>query len=165
MQKKSVLSVVGAGVLWGIISLFIRPLSDAGLTSVRITAVRMIVGSVVLVVFTAARSRDKLRIRLRDLWMFVGTGVVSTAVFNFCYFYTIIHSEASVAVVLLYTSPVFILLLSALLFRERITRVKVASLVLTFAGCVCVAGLTGGVRLTAPVLLTGLGSGLFYGLY
>ncbi|MBQ7543061.1 MAG: EamA family transporter [Clostridia bacterium] len=165
MQKKSVLSVVGAGVLWGIISLFIRPLSDAGLTSVRITAVRMIVGSVVLVVFTAARRRDKLRIRLRDLWMFVGTGVVSTAVFNFCYFYTIIHSEASVAVVLLYTSPVFILLLSALLFRERITRVKVASLVLTFAGCVCVAGLTGGVRLTAPVLLTGLGSGLFYGLY
>ena len=121
MHKKAVLSVVGAGVLWGIISLFIRPLSAAGLDSVQIAAVRMIVGSVVLVVFTAARCREKLRIRPSDLWMFVGTGILSTAVFNFCYFYTIIHSEASVAVVLLYTSPVFILLLSALVLREPLS--------------------------------------------
>lgn len=163
--RKSVLAVVGAGVLWGVISLFIRPLSAAGLDSVQIATVRMVVASAMFISLIAVRSPGKLRVRLRDLWMFVGTGIVSVSLFNFCYFYTIIHSEASVAVVLLYTSPVFILLLSALLLHERITRRKLFALALTFAGCVCVAGLTGGVRLSAVVFLTGIGSGLFYGLY
>ncbi len=163
--QKAVPAVIGAGVLWGVISLFIRPLSAAGFDPTQIATVRMSVAAAAFLVVIAARSPAKLRVRLRDLWMFIGTGVVSVALFNFCYFYTIIHSEASVAVVLLYTSPVFILLLSALLFHERVTRRKLLALALTFAGCVCVAGLTGGVRLSAVVFLTGIGSGLFYGLY
>ena len=164
-RTKAVAAVLAAGVMWGCISLFIRPLSAAGLDSTQIAAVRMLVAAPVFFAVTAIRSRESLRVRARDLWMFVGTGVLSVTLFNFCYFYTIIHSEASVAVVLLYTSPVFILLLSALLFRERITMRKVTALALTFVGCVCVAGLTGGTRLSALVLLTGIGSGLFYALY
>ena len=164
-EQKAIPAVLGAGALWGLISLFIRPLSAAGLDSMQIAAVRMVTATVLFLTVIAVRSPEKLRVRLRDLWMFVGTGIVSVTLFNFCYFYTIIHSEASVAVVLLYTSPVFILLLSALLFHERVTRRKLFALALTFAGCVCVAGLTGGVRLSAVVCLTGIGSGLFYGLY
>lgn len=164
-NRKAVCAVIGAGVLWGVISLFIRPLSDAGFDHMQIAAIRMIVAAVLFISVIAVRARDKLRVHLRDLWMFAGTGIVSVTLFNFCYFYTIIHCEASIAVVLLYTSPVFILLLSALLFHERITRRKVLALALTFAGCVCVAGITGGVRLSAVVFLTGIGSGLFYGLY
>ena len=164
-SRKAVFAVIGAGILWGVISLFIRPLSAAGLDPMQIASVRMVTASVLFLCVIAVRSPGKLRVRVRDLWMFAGTGIVSVSLFNFCYFYTIIHSEASVAVVLLYTSPVFILLLSAILFRERITRRKVFALLLTFAGCVCVAGLTGGVRLSAVVFLTGIGSGLFYGLY
>lgn len=164
-SRKAVFAVIGAGILWGVISLFIRPLSAGGLDPLQIAAVRMIAATVLFWSVTAVRTPQKLRVHVRDLWMFVGTGIVSVAMFNFCYFYTIIHSEASVAVVLLYTSPVFILLLSALLFHERITRRKLLALMLTFAGCVCVAGLTGGVRLSAVVFLTGIGSGLFYGLY
>lgn len=163
--RKAVCAVMGAGILWGVISLFIRPLSAAGFDPMQIAAIRMITATVLFLGVIVIRSPEKLRVQVRDLWMFVGTGVVSVTMFNFCYFYTIVHSEASVAVVLLYTSPVFILLLSALLFHERITRRKVFALLLTFAGCVCVAGLTGGVRLSAVVFLTGIGSGLFYGLY
>lgn len=163
--RKAVCAVIGAGILWGVISLFIRPLSAAGLDPTQIAAVRMITATVLFLGVIAARSPGKLRVHMRDLWMFVGTGIVSVALFNFCYFYTVVRSEASVAVVLLYTSPVFILLFSAILFRERITRRKVIALLLTFAGCVCVAGLTGGVKLSAAVFLTGIGSGLFYGLY
>lgn len=164
-ERKAVLSVVGAGVLWGVISLFIRPLSDGGLDPRQIATMRMFMATVLFLGVISVRAREKLRVRARDLWMFAGTGIVSVELFNFCYFYTIVHSEASVAVVLLYTSPVFILLFSALLFRERVTRRKLLALALTFAGCVCVAGLTGGVRLSAVVFLTGIGSGLFYGMY
>ena len=98
--------------------------------------------------------------------MFVGTGIVSVVLFNSLYFYTTVQSQASVAVVLLYTSPAFVLLLSALLFRERITRRKLLCLGMTVLGCTLVGGILGGsYRLTGRVLLAGLGSGFFYALY
>ncbi len=160
-----VLSVILAGVLWGIISFFIKALSGGGLDAMQITLVRLAVSAPLLTLAVACLDRSKLRIRPKDLWMFVGTGIISIVLFNICYFYTMIHSQASVAVVLLYTSPVFIMLLSAVLFRERITPQKLLALCMTFAGCVLVAGLSGQAELRPMILLTGLASGLFYGLY
>lgn len=160
-----VLAVTGAGVLWGIISLFIRALSAAGLDAMQITLIRLAVAAPVLTLYVLLTAHRELIIRPRDVWMFAGTGIISIVLFNICYFHTMIHSQASVAVVLLYTSPVFIMLMSALFFRERITLVRIAAVVMTFAGCVLVAGLSGGEGITLSIFLTGLASGLFYGLY
>ena len=76
--------------------------------------------------------------------MFVGTGIVSVVLFNVCYFYTMIKSQASIAVVLLYTSPVFVMLLSALIFHERITRAEIAGPGPGLCGTALCAGLIGG---------------------
>lgn len=166
LKNKAVVSVLLSGVLWGVISIFINKLSDAGFDSMQISCIRMITSAVMLTLFIAIKSPDLLKIKLRDVWMFVGTGIVSVVLFNTCYFYTMIHSQASVAVVLLYTSPVFIMVMSAVIFKERITIKKLTALLLTFAGCVLVAGVLGGGYRIAPfVILTGLCSGLFYALY
>ena len=157
-------AVIGAGVLWGIISLFIRGLSAAGFDPMQISLIRMTTAAPIFLLTALVLKRD-LRVKPRDLWMFAGTGIVSIVLFNVCYFHTMIKSEASVAVVLLYTSPVFIMLLSAVIFREKITAMKLTALGMTFAGCFLTAGVSKGSGLTLPVLLTGLASGLFYGLY
>lgn len=165
-SQKAALSVVLSGVLWGIINIFVKTLSAAGIGPLEISAIRMVCAAVLFTAFLLIRDRSKLKIELRDLWMFVGTGIVSVVLFNVCYFYTMINSQASVAVVLLYTSPAFIMLLSALIFRERITVRSLAALVLTFSGCVLVAGVFGGGYSIPPtVLAAGLSSGLFYALY
>lgn len=159
------LSVIAAGVLWGVISLFIKALSADGLDAMEIGAIRLFVAAPLFALTTAVASPKKLKIDLRDIWMFAGTGMISIVLFNSLYFYTMIHAQASSAVVLLYTSPVFIMLLSAAIFKERITRRKIAALFMTVAGCTLVAGLSGSSGLTALTLITGLSSGLFYGLY
>lgn len=166
MNRKAMLQVISAGMLWGAINLFIKPLSAAGLTSLQIAMARMVVASVGFGGYTLLRNPAAFRICLKDIWMFIGTGMVSVVLFNTCYFYTIIHGQASVAVVLLYTSPVFILLLSALLFGERITRRKLLAIGLTLLGCVLVSGLlTGSLTVPFRVLVTGILSGFLYGLY
>lgn len=110
--------------------------------------------------------RDALKVKLKDVWCFMGTGIVSLTFFSWCYFTTIQASEASIAVVLLYTSPIFVMLFSALCFRERITSRKLISLAMTFGGSILVAGLLGGsYQLTPRVFLIGIGAGLGYGLY
>lgn len=166
MNRKAAASVLLSGILWGCISIFIKALSAAGLNALEISTVRLLIAAVCFTLWVAFTDRAKLRVRLKDLWLFVGTGIVSVVLFNCCYFTTMINSQASVAVVLLYTSPVFVMLLSALLFRERITLRKLAALAMTFGGCVLVAGLAGGGwTIPLPVLATGLASGLFYALY
>lgn len=158
--------VLLAGTLWGVISIFINGLSAAGLDSLQISFVRLFVAAAGFVGFLAVSDRKRLRIAFKDVWMFIGTGIVSVALFNTCYFHTMINAGASVAVVLLYTSPVWIMLMSALLFRERITARKCIALAATIGGCVLVTGvITGKLSVAPTALLTGIASGIFYGLY
>ena len=52
--------------------------------------------------------------------------------------------DLSTAGVLLYTAPIIVMLLSVVLFREKLTVLKVAALALAFVGCVLVSGTGGG---------------------
>jgi drug/metabolite transporter (DMT)-like permease len=166
-MKKAYLQIIAAAALWGCIGLFLKLLTAAGLTSMQGVALRSVVGVVFYGLFLFFTDRTALFIVPRDWYYFFGTGVCSLLFFNWCYFSAITRSSMSVAAVLLYTSPVFVTLMSALFFREKITPVKTAALAATFAGCVLVTGLLplGRETVSLPVILFGLGSGFGYALY
>ena len=159
------LCTILAGVLWGTISVFLKNLSSSGLSLIQITACRAVFSSFFLFVYFLVKDKNLLKIKLKDIWMFVGTGVVSLTFFSLCYFSTILESGASIAVILLYTSPIFILLLSAILFKEKITKIKLFALILTFVGCIFVTGIGGENHLSAKGLFIGLCAGFGYALY
>ena len=164
-QSKSALCVLLAGTLWGSMGLFVRKLNAVGLYALDIVQLRIAISLVLVGLYLLIFARDKLRVRLRDLWCFAGTGIVSLLLFSWCYFSGMQEASLSVMAVLLYTSPAFIMLLSVLLFRETLTRQKLLALVLTFAGCCLVSGLGSGSAVSMKGLLLGLGSGFFYALY
>lgn len=166
-MKKSLptLCVLTAATLWGSMGLFVRRLNAAGLYALEVTQLRILVGLVLVGAYLAIFHRDMLRVRLRDLWCFAGSGICSLLFFSYCYFTGMTMTSLSVTCVLLYTAPAFVMLLSVFLFRERMTRSKLLALLLTFAGCCLVSGLGGETHLSGTALLLGLGSGFFYGLY
>lgn len=166
-MKKAYLQIVAAAGLWGCIGLFLKLLTAAGLTAMQGVALRSAVGAIFYGLFLFFTNRKALFIVPKDWYYFFGTGVCSLLFFNWCYFNAITRSSMSVAAVLLYTSPVFVTLMSALFFREAVTPVKVIALAVTFAGCVLVTGLfpLGQETVSLPVLLFGLGSGFGYALY
>lgn len=159
------LLVLAAAAMWGCMSLFIRALSAAGFSPFEIVAGRMVVGVAVLAAFMGATDRSKFRVRLRDIWIFAFLGLVGMTLYNFFYIVCINLSGASVAIVLLYTSPMFVMVIGALAFGERITLLKVVALALTFVGCVLVAGVLGGVKIEPLALAAGLAGGFFYATY
>lgn len=166
IKTRSAWMVAGAGALWGLISLFVHTLQSDGLTSLQIVFFRNLLAGVVLGGIIIIKERKWPRFCLRDGWMFLGTGMVSIALFNYCYFATLERSSVAVASLLLYTSPIFIMMLSAVLFHERLTGQKLLSLVMTVAGCACMTGVFCENQAVAwSTVLMGLGSGLFYGLY
>ena len=165
MKRLAICSVVTAAALWGLMGIFVRHFSAVGLGSLETTEVRILCGLVLLGLYLGLFHRDKLRVRARDLWCFVGTGIVSLLFFSWCYFQTMTLTSLAVAGVLLYTAPVFVMLLSAILFRERITGRKAAALGMAVAGCALVSGIGTAGALSPTGLLLGLGSGFFYALY
>lgn len=165
-NKGGTAMVLAGACMWGVIGLFNRTLMAAGLTPESIVLVRNLGGLVLLGLVLALWKRDVFRIEPRHLIYFFGTGIVSVLLFTWCYFNCQQECSLGVAAILLYTSPAFVVLLSALLWREQITGKKLLALGMTFFGCVCVTGVwSGGLTVTVRGFLLGLGAGFFYALY
>ena len=153
-----------AGCFWGSMGIFVRRLGAAGFSSIQIVAIRVTLAALVFCLLLLMKDRSGFRISRKDIPLFLGLGFGSILFFTVCYFTAISIMSLSTAAILLYTSPIWIMLMSVLFFRERLTGRKLLALALAFAGCVLVSGLSGG-GVTLPGLLIGLGSGLGYGLY
>lgn len=165
MKTKAYLYIISAAVCWGLIGLFVRTLAAQGFSSMQIVALRSLAAAICVTLPLLQSGSAALRIRLRDLWLFVGTGICSLVFFNYCYFNAMQQTSLAVAALLLYTAPVFVMLMSLLCFGEAFTRTKALALLLTFSGCACVTGVFGSsLTLTLSGLLYGLGSGFGYAL-
>lgn len=167
MEKKAYFKIITAAALWGCIGIFVKLLTAAGLSSMEGVAVRALVSCVLYGLFLLVTQPSALRVQPRHLIYFFGTGVCSLLFFNWCYFNAISASSMAVAAVLLYTAPVFVTLMSALLFGERITPLKLLALAVTFLGCALVTGLfpLGAQSISPKTILFGLGAGFGYALY
>lgn len=166
MKKLASGMVILAGILWGSMGIFVRKFKECGLGSLDIVAIRAITTMCILFLFLLFYNRSLLRIKLRNLWCFLGTGLLSIVFFNYCYFRAITMTSLSVAAVLLYTAPAFVMVLSYLLFHEKFTVRKSIALVLTFVGCVFVTGIIGSSQaLSGKGILIGIGAGFGYALY
>jgi len=158
----AVFVIIGAS-LWGIIGLFTRPLYASGLSPLQITFTRCVVTLVVVTLVILILDRKLFRIDPKDIWMFIGTGLFSIVFFNVMYFTSQQMVSLSTASVLLYTAPCFVVIMSVVLFKEKLTRNKMLALILAFVGCVFTTGLGFG-DINIGVLY-GILAGFGYSLY
>lgn len=166
MKTKAYLYIITAAALWGLIGLFVKHLAILGFTPIQIVALRSIASAICATLALMPSVKGLFKINWRDCWMFIGTGVLSLTFFNYCYFNCIAASSLAVAALLLYTAPIFVMVMSVFLFKESFTAKKAVALAMTFAGCGCVTGaFSGSLNLTFAGLLYGLGSGFGYALY
>ena len=158
------LQIIIAGCFWGSMGIFVRRLGTYGFSSIQIVSIRVTLAAVIFALVLYIKEREGFRISIKDIPLFLGLGFGSILFFTVCYFSAIAMMSLSTAAILLYTSPVWIMLMSVMFFHEKLDRRKLAALILAFAGCVLVSGISGeGMTLTG--LLVGLGSGIGYGLY
>lgn len=153
---------IGA-TLWGIIGIFTRFLYNSGLSAMQITFTRCLVTLIVMFLVILIIDRKLFKIDPKDIWMFIGTGLFSIVFFNVMYFTTQQMVSLSTASVLLYTAPCFVMLMSMVLFKEKLTRMKMLALILAFIGCIFTTGLGFGDMNIG--ILYGILAGFGYALY
>lgn len=158
--------VILAAVSWGFSGIFVRYFSAFGIGTMHETLFKVGFAGLVMMAYCLLFDRGALKIRWKDLWVFLCSGLVSMVFFTWAYFSTIEATSMSTAATLLYAAPAIVMLLSALLFKESLTRRKILACTAAFAGCALVSGFVGN---TAPLpfraFVTGLLSALGYALY
>lgn len=153
------LSVAALAASWGFIAIIVDgvELSAEALVFYRLALAAL----AVLVAVALVRRLDLLRVRVFRLRMLV-IGVVLAAHW-FLFFETIKLSSVAVAVLTVYTAPIFLALLAPLFLPEHRSRVAAAALVPAAAGLTLIA-LAGEEGTHAPPLAiaTGLAAALTY---
>ena len=167
-QNRGYLLILAAGALWGTIGFFATLLANLGMKAGPVAFFRVLSSTVMLalVLLIKGKGISLFRISRRGLFSCMLIGVVSQAFYNVCYMNTIEQNGMATAAVFLYTSPVYVALLSRLFFREPLTGNKILAIVMNIVGCVLTV--TGGVfsemRISPFGLVMGLLAGFTYAL-
>lgn len=160
------LFVLLAATMWGGAGIFVKLAAICGIKEMQIVFFRAFFSSVILALIILFKNKQLFKVKVKDIWLFAAAGVYSIVLFNFSYYKTMSLTSLSVAAVLLYTAPIFVCVLSVLLFKEKITINKIIALIIAFVGCCFVSGIfSQSQRITLAALGFGLLTGFGYSLY
>lgn len=157
--------VMAAGLCWSTTGLFGTFLFRSGVSPLLTASARTFFTTILFFILFLGKYRQKFFIPGRDLALFAVYGLLCVGLFNYFYLQAINLVGVSLAVILLYTSPAFVIVLSAYFLGEMVTPLKIAALFCTLLGVFLAVG--SGVTLLQfkqPVagLLVGLGAGLTF---
>ena len=161
-DRRSVIMIVASMLIFGTIGLFRRYIPC---TSAFLAFVRGILGGLLLLVFTRIRKKDtgeKLP-RQAMIWLAVSGAVIGINWMLLFEAYN--HTTVAVATLCYYMQPTIVMLVSPLLFRERLTKRKAICAVIAVIGMVLVSGVieSGGAGTgNLKGVLLGLGAAVCY---
>ncbi|NLY81581.1 MAG: EamA family transporter [Clostridiales bacterium] len=164
---KGYLYILLAGIFWGLIGLFVTVLSDMGFDSLTIAFIRVFYGFIFLILVALYISGKKGLIPNKtELTFAFLMGIICQALFNLSYTYTINSVGVATGAILLYTSPVFVAIMSRIVFSDKITSIKILALLINIIGCSLTVtnGNIGVLEISKLGLLMGATSGFFYAL-
>lgn len=165
-NKISTLLPIIAGALWGSVGVFVRGFTNGNIDNVSILVMRVLFAAIMMFVFIAIKDKSLLKINLKDVWVFACVGIVAMFGMNFCYNNAINSLSLSLAGVLLALSPVFVMFLAAILFKEKITARSIVCMIFALIGCTMASGVIGGgeIAFSTSGILFGIAAAFFYGL-
>lgn len=166
-NKISVIYILLAGALWGSSCLFVNKLTELGFSPLHCTAIRIVLAAIILntALIIKGKGFKYYKISLPSLALVVVTGLFS--VLSMCLFYYSCMTEttAAVSAILLYTAPMFVMIMSVIFFKEKITTKKIAAFIVAIIGCALVSGIASGVVASPKGILFGILSAFSYSLY
>ena len=152
-----------AAVLWATLGPAARYALERGVHPLEISFWRALFAAVLFGAHALATRGG--RVALRDLPAIVGFALLGVTFLFGAYFQTVRLGGAALAAVLLYTAPVWVVIGSAFVLHEPVTRVKAAALALTLAGVALVASGAGAVDISAAAIAWGLSCSFAYAAY
>lgn len=155
-----------SGILYGSSGIFVRTLTQNGIDATTLLFLRFSIAIPVMVIAILATDKKHLKIKLSDIKLLIITamGIIGL---NVLYNIAMNTISLSIAAVLLSSDPVFVLIIAYLIFKEKITKSKVLSIILVIIGCILTTGLIEGnaSNITGIGIIGGIGAAIFWAIY
>ena len=167
-NKFYVFIVILSGVFWGSSCLFVDYLkTHTPATSIQITAIRIVLAALVLNLWLIVKGKGFSLYKISGKsWLLTAiSGFGSVLAMGMFYYSCMVETSAAVAVILLYTAPMFVMIMSLFLFKEKMTSRKLVAFAIAIVGCALVSGIASGSRISILGVFLGLMSGFTYSLY
>ncbi len=138
-KTKGVILAITGAFMWGIMGIFVRELSAKGFSGFDISFLRCLLAGAAFFVFKAVTDREVLRVDPWGLVICFLYGISSYAVGFVCYNVSVERIPVAVATVLMFMSPVWVAILSVLIFRERLRMQTVIIILICVLGAAMVS--------------------------
>lgn len=166
MNKLVFMIPVLSGIMFGSVGVFVRTLSSFGFDNKTIIFARVVFAAIIMLLLILTQDKSLLKIKLKDVPIFIGTGIIGMLGVNVFYNEAIAHTTLAVAAVLLSVAPITVVILAAFIFKEKITKRKVLCMFFAILGCILATGLLEeSVNISTYGVVVGVVSALFYAFY
>jgi len=158
--------VVTAATLWGTVGIQVQTLFNYNLSLQTIVFWRLFFAFIILFSFVFFTNKKRLIIDKKGLIYLALMGLFSQLLFNLFYFSCIQKTTIATAVTLLYSAPIFIVVMARIFYKELFTPIKTVALFLCMGGCFFAAtgGSAAALKLNLIGVLMGLGAGFTFSL-
>jgi len=133
-QRRGYLLIAASSVIWGTMGIFGKLAFAQGVDPVTLTALRILISSVTVLVPLAFFKRKLLKIEGKDLPQLIVFGVFAVALQRMAYFYTVDLTTATIAAIMFYTYPIFVTAYASIFLKEKATPSTIIAITLAFLG-------------------------------
>lgn len=172
-KKKGIILCLLSALAYSLGPILGKLLFSGGFPWQVVVTCRGMIPALLVLLYALFWARDVFKIKKQHLPLFIAYGVciALSSLSNYCALYYI---DAAVATVLLYTLPVFTVLLSRVILKERLTTAKIIATIMVFCGVILIiqvfniSSLSAGDNravLGIPSTIFGIGIGLAAGLF
>lgn len=127
--------IITAAILWGLAGIFAKKI--IGMSVQNIIFYRVAFAFVIiLAILLISGNMDKIKLKDKKIYL-VLFSILQVATM-LTYFVSVLNASVSVAVLLLYTAPVYVTVFSPLLLKENPTRKEIMALALSIVGIVII---------------------------
>jgi drug/metabolite transporter (DMT)-like permease len=160
---KGLIAISMAAFLFGAAGALAKILFKADISPIDLTAIRAIVACALFALFLMITSRQALRLTRDAMPLLLASGIAFTAV-NISFYLAIRKINVAAAITLEYTAPLFVLILSVLLHKRRLSWRDVSTVGVAIIGCFLLTGTSTSVFSLSSGVLWGLFCGFSFGV-
>ena len=161
-RTKGISLAVITAVMWGIMGVFVRSLSQYQFTNLEISFFRCALAGGGYFFFLLFTKPSALKIDLKGLVICLIYGAVAYSISFVSYSVSVSRIPVGVATVLMFMSPIWVAILGRFMFGEKLEKNKMITIFICLIGAVLVSNLIGGgnVKLDGIGILAGVVNGI-----
>lgn len=127
-----------SAVFFGSAGIFVKSGYSSDFTPVDLLMLQYIIGSIILFLMSFIKYRDKLKLSKDLVKKLFIQGAIGNTLMTVFFYEAFRYLDVAVTTMLLFTYPAMVALATSLIFKQRISQLKLALIVGTFLGCILV---------------------------